>query len=121
MERNAYMAITKFLQTAKRFDIQPYKQPGDFNKLKKENVAFTGAVMKHPYDPEKIVVLTDPLSASPVYYEFLLKDVSHVQETASVVDENGEAVSMSRVWVRKRSVGVRAAPFLVQDIRDMED
>ena len=55
------------------------------------------------------------LFRSTVYFEFMIKDISYVQDLPSLVNLEGEAITMVRVWVKKMSVGTLCSPFVVAD------
>ena len=110
------MAMTKFLQEAKKFEIQTYKKPKDIKILKQDNVPFSGSPLKHPYDSSKVVLVADPYSNNTFYYEFKAGDITFVEELPNIVNADGETVNMARVWIKKKRVGVRCMPFVVEDI-----
>lgn len=109
------MAMSHFPKTAEKFEIQAYKRPKNFKDLMKTHVAFTGSPRKHPFDPKRVVLVTDPYSRNTYYYEFHTADISYVEELPNLVNVNGETVLMARVWVKKKSIGVRSTPFIVED------
>ncbi len=111
------MPITTLLQEAGKFEIEVYKKHKNLEALKKTHVPFSGAPLKHPDDPEKIILVADPYSTHTFYYEFIREDISCMEELPSIVNMDGESIPMARVWVKKRSVGIRCSPFLVEDIR----
>ena len=99
-----------------KFEIQAYRRkPKDLKLLKKTHVAFTGSPQKHPFDPQRVVLISDPYSTSTVYYEFMKNDISYVEELPSVANLEGETVMMVRVWVKKGSIAVRSSAFIVED------
>ena len=102
------------------FQIQAYHKPKDVRMLRLENVSFAGSPRKHPYDPEKIILVTDPYSANTFYYEFAKNDITFVEELPSVVDMDGTTLTMIRMWVRKGSIAVRSTPFIAGDTRTGE-
>ncbi|GBC62965.1 inorganic pyrophosphatase Ppa [Desulfonema ishimotonii] len=110
------MPMTKFLQEAKKFEIQAYNKKKDFKRLKDENVPFSGSPLKHPYDPNKVILVADPYSTNTYYYEFRTEDIAFVEELPSLVNIDGESVNMARVWIKKKRVGVRCTPFVVEAI-----
>lgn len=110
------MTITKFLQEAKKFEIQAYKRPRDFKSMKENCVSFMGAPLKHPYDKTKVIIVADPYSSNTFYFEFKTEDIAFVEELPNLVNTEGETITMARVWVKKRRIGVRCTPFLVEDI-----
>ncbi len=100
-----------------KFEIQAFrKKPGDMKELKKTHVPFTGSPRKHPYDRSRVIVVADPYSTNPIYYEFVKDDISFVEELPNIVDAEGEAILMTRVWVKKGSIAVSSSAFLVDDV-----
>ena len=110
------MPITEHLQETKKLEIQAYEKPKDIKALRHTHVPFSGNPRKHPYDPDRVILIVDPYSTNTFYYEFLADDISYVEELPNLVDENGKTITMVRLWVKKMSVGLRSAPFIVQDI-----
>ncbi len=108
------MTIKKFLETAKKFELEAYKKYPDliFNY-----VPFAGSPQKHPYDKDKIILVIDPFSTHTSYYEFNIADIEGVEELPRLVTIDGESVAMVRVWVRKGSIAVKSIPFVVEDTR----
>ena len=111
------MLIRSSLQKAEKFEIQAYKRPKDLKILKNTHVAFSGSPQKHPYDSEKIILVSDPFSANTFYFEFNKDDISYVEELPNLVNIDNEVMTLARIWVKKMSVGVRCTPFLVEDTR----
>jgi inorganic pyrophosphatase len=109
------MAMSHFPKTAEKFEIQAYKRPKSFKDLMKTHVAFTGSPRKHPFDPKRVVLVSDPYSRNAYYYEFHTADISYVEELPNLVNVDGETVLMVRVWIKKKSIGVRSTPFIVGD------
>lgn len=110
------MSAPDIPQETRKFEIQAYKKPADIKSLREEHVAFTGSPQKHPYDSEKIVLITDPYSGVNTYYEFSTEDISCVEELPNIVNMNEETITMVRVWIKKRSIGIRCTPFLVEEL-----
>ena len=108
------MGIQKFLQKAKKFEVDAYKTS---QALRCHNVAFSGTVQKHPYDEDRIILVADPLSTQLFYYEFKTADVEGIEELPRIVTPEGESITMVRVWVKKGRIGVRCTPFVVEDTR----
>jgi len=111
------MAIKNILQQTKKFEIEAYKRPTDLKELKKTHVPFSGSPHRHLYDPKKVILVPDPYSSTPIYYEFRSNDISFLEELPSIADLEGETVRMVRVWVKKMSVGMLCSPFIVDEIR----
>ena len=106
------MTIDTLLKKAEKFEIDTYKRPPDFID---RHISFTGMPEKHPYDPEKIILISDPLSANISYYEFGITDIEGAEELTSLVTLDGESIRIIRIWVRKGSIGIRSTPFVVED------
>jgi hypothetical protein len=109
------MATRNCPEPLKRFEIEAYEKPEDMKALRRSHIPFSGAPHKHPYDPKKIILVPDPYSSIPFYYEFRRKDVSFAEEMPSIVNLEGETVKMARVWIKKGSVGLLCSPFLVEE------
>jgi len=110
------MAESHIPKAFEKFEIQAYhRKPKDIKLLKRTHVAFTGSPQKHPHDPQRVVLISDPYSTSTLYYEFMKNDISYVEELPSVVNVDGETIMMVRVWVKKQSIAVRSSAFVVED------
>lgn len=109
------MPLRNFPQAVKKFAIQVYQKPADDQALGKTHIAFTGTPQKHHYDPDKVILVTDPYSSNISYYEFCTQDISFVEELVNSVDMNGQTVPIMRLWVKKESIGIRSTPFVVAD------
>jgi hypothetical protein len=83
--------------------------------LKKTHVSFTGSLLKHPHDPQKVILVADPYSSSNFYYEFRTADISYAEKLPSIVNVEGKTMIRVRIWVKKTSVGILCKPFLVED------
>lgn len=110
------MADTKHPQEAIKFEIQTYRRPKDRKALRRTHVAFSGSPQRHPYDKGKIILISDPYSSHNVFYEFYKDDIAYVEELANIVNIEGEALTMVRIWIKKMSIGMRCSPFVVEDI-----
>jgi inorganic pyrophosphatase len=102
------------LDTIEKFEIQTYRKAGGMDK--KNHVPFSGSPRKHPWDPEKIILIVDPFTANTFYYEFKIKDIGFAEELASMTNIDGDSVSMARIWVKKQSVAIQCSPFRVDAI-----
>lgn len=111
------MSSTDSTQKAEKFEMEAYKRPKSLKELKKTHVPFTGAPLKHAYDPEKIILVVDPFSTNDFYYEFRNSDISYAEKLPSIVTIKGETLTMARIWVKKMSLGIFCKPFLVEDIK----
>ena len=108
-----------FPSKIERFEIQAYQKPEDFKSIKKTHVPFTGSPQRHPYDSEKIILITDPFSSNTIYYEFKTEDITYMEELPNIVGIKGKAIIMVRIWLKKLSLGIRCAPFIVEDIQGL--
>ena len=109
------MTFESYPQESAKFQIQAYKKPKDIRGLRQSHVSFSGSPQKHPYDSEKVIMIADPFSTNTLYYEFNKDDISYVEELPNIVNLDGDTMTMVRVWVKKMSVGIRCAPFIVED------
>ena len=109
------MQFAGFLAESEKFEIQAYKKPKDLKSLRKTHVSYMGSPQKHPYDEEKIILVSDPFSTNTFYYEFRSDDVSFMEKLPNLVDLDGQTVLMARIWVKKMSIGIRSVPFIVED------
>ncbi len=109
------MKVPVYLQETQKFEIQAYEKPKDVRRLKDSHVSFSGTPRKHPYDPDKVVLIVDPYSANTFYYEFRTEDIAYVEELPSIVNLEGTTITMVRLWIKKRSIAVRCTPFVVQE------
>ena len=109
------MAVDSYPQESIKFQIQAYKKPKDLHVLRKTHVSFSGSPQKHPYDTNKVIIIADPFSTNNLYFEFNKDDVSYVEELPNLVDLDGNAIAVVRIWVKKLSVAIRCTPFIVED------
>lgn len=109
------MPVKNVLSSQKKADLQPYDRIKDYGELKRTHVPFTGSPQQHPYDPEKLLLVIDPLSGNFSYYEFKLNDISYVEELPKLVNLEGDAVTIVRLWLKKKTVALHCTPFLVTD------
>ena len=109
------MTDATFLQKAKKFELQSYERPRNAKELLKIHVPFTGSPRRHPYDDHKVVLIPDPYSTRTYYYEFNAPDITHAEELPSLVDMNGDAVPMVRLWVKKKSIALQCTLFVVNE------
>ena len=114
------MSITQFLQASKKFEIQLYKSPKNRDRLWKTHVPFSGSPQKHPYDADKVIVIIDPYSTNPFYYEFSTQSIAFVEELSNLVSREGKTVPMARIWVKKGTVALRCTPFVVADLTEYD-
>lgn len=110
------MSISEYLDSSPFHDIVRYSEHNALNA-----VAFVGTLRKHPYDPEKCLLLTAEQEALKwleefTIIEFRIGDILGADEMASPVDEHGTARSLVRLWVQKGAIAMRYEPFEVADM-----
>lgn len=113
------MVWANFPLEVKKFEIQSYKKPSNIKKLRETHVPFSGSPQKHPYEKEKVVLIADPISSNTFYYEFMADDISYVEELPNIGTSADEIITMVRIWVRKKSIGIRSVPFIVEDVMSL--
>ncbi len=109
-------SIPGHIQKSQKFHIEAYRKPKDWKRLSKTHVPYSGSLQKHPYDKQRIILIADPFSTGTFYYEFRTKDIEYIEELPSMVNIDGETTSMVRVWIKKKAVGIRCTPFIVEDL-----
>lgn len=115
MTNSKHMPITKFLQEAKKFEILTISRSPRFSDLRDTHVPFSGSPHHHPYVGHKFILMVDPYCSS-VFYEFDRDDVDFVEELPSIVNLDGETITMVLVWVKKQSLALRCSPFVVESL-----
>jgi inorganic pyrophosphatase len=87
----------------------------------KDAIPFIGYPKQHPTDKTKIILIHDPMGASPAVLEFKLDDVLYIEEVSQAVTEQGEGIPMIKLWVRRGAHGMFLEPFEVgENIRFKE-
>ncbi len=104
------MVIENLLERTEVFEIETFRRtPVSARNFRQ----FRGFPRKHPYDPEKIILIANPYSPVVSCFEFYLKDIEAAEDLPNLVSESGESVPMVKIWVRKGSLGVKSSPFIV--------
>ena len=111
------MPINTLLKKTEKFEIEKYKKPKDRKTLIETHIPYSGSPLKHPYDTEKMILVTDPYYTSTFYYEFNKSDIAFIEELPNLVNLEGEVFTMVRIWITKMSIAVRCTPFIVGDIQ----
>ncbi|MCF6334728.1 MAG: hypothetical protein L3J12_03190 [Spirochaetales bacterium] len=113
------MSALKYLDTLPLFEIIKYRSKADYTK---DAISFTGSPRKHPYDQEKLLLVSDPFTSHTVFFEFRIEDIVHYDDLPGIATDNGENLLMVRLWINKGSLGVKYEPFEVDNpIRYMND
>lgn len=111
------MTINNFPKKVRKFEIEAYEKPKNLKELRRTHVPFTGSPFKDPHDPKKVILIPDPYSSSPSYYQFKNNDITFIEELPSIVNMEGETITMVRFWVKKMSQGMVCTPFLVEETK----
>lgn len=109
------MPITKFLQEARQFEILTLRPSHRHADLRATHVPFSGSPHRHPHDPHKFILMADPYCSS-LYYEFNTDDIDFVEELPSIVNLEGQTMTMVLIWVKKNSLALRCSPFVVDSL-----
>jgi inorganic pyrophosphatase len=110
------MQTKNFPQEVKKFEIEAYERPKNLKGLGRTHVPFSGSPLKHPYHPNKVILVPDPYGSNPLYYEFNGSDITFAEELPSIVNLEGKTIPMVRFWVKKMSKGMVCTPFLVEEM-----
>ncbi|MBI9085139.1 MAG: inorganic pyrophosphatase Ppa [Desulfobacterales bacterium] len=103
------------LQSWRKFEIQAYRPPRDRQALRKTHIPFGGSAFKQSQDSKKVILIPDPYSSHTFYYEFRVEDIAFAEELPSIVNSDEDIISMTRIWVKKGSMGLRCTPFRVEE------
>jgi len=104
------MSIAVYLESEELRDIVRYHSEPPQNA-----VSFIGTLRKHPYDPEKCLLIGDSIDREPAIFEFRTADVLGAEELPSPVDGAGQSRPLVKLWVKRGSFGIRYEPFEVDD------
>ena len=97
----------------KVYEIRTYKRSNGADELHKTHVSFCGILYKKPADPKKVILIVNPSSTNAFYYEFKFEDITYAEKLTNLVNLEGEAIIMTRIWVKQGSIGVHSTHFLV--------
>ena len=111
------MTIDKFIELKDNLELQKYVRSLEFDK--KNCCSSYGSPKKHPHEKNRVILVTDPFSEHTFYYEFNMEDILSLEEQPSITNLEGESVSMVRLWVKKKSIGLQCTPFVVGNVAKM--
>jgi len=106
--------MSYFVIEPQRTELVKYHISFNINEFKSEHVAFSGALGKHPYDTNKIILISEPYANNTSYYEFNSADIGLVEKRPNIIDSNGEDVAMVQLWIKKGCFVIRSEVFLVE-------
>lgn len=110
--------MSYFFIESKSTNLIEYQLPFDIIKVKNEHVAFSGVLGKHPYDDNKIVLITDPYAINISYYEFNCDDIGLVEKLPNIINSAGEDVAMTLLWIKKGSIAISSSVFVVKPLEN---
>ncbi len=113
------MSVKKYLETQPLYEIVKYRKRPE---AMEDAVCFTGAVRKHPYDKEKLLLISEPFSSDTQFYEFLIPDIVYYEELPNITTDGGESLFMLKIWVKNGSFGMQYHPFeIANGLRFLKD
>ena len=90
-----------------------------FDKFSKDNAAlFIGSPIKHPYEDDKFILICEPLTDNTKFIEFQKKDLVCIEEVSAISSDEGENVTISKVWIKLGAHALRYEPFIVTKTKD---
>lgn len=116
MESQVSLDIIKVFASERQ--LSKYSDP---NRLNNEGIPFIGQPKKHPTDPGKIFIRTDPLAKQGHLLEFNTSDVIFAEEMNTITGSQGTAINIHKVWVRKGAIGIKLEAFSVMDFSNAYD
>jgi inorganic pyrophosphatase len=105
--------MSYFLIESQSTNLVKYHFTFDINEFKNEHVAFSGAVRKHPYDANKLMLISDPYANYTSYYEFDSANIGLVEKLPNIINSEGEDVVMALLWIKKGCIAIKSSVFLV--------
>jgi hypothetical protein len=106
------MNLVRYLESAPYFELTKYDSSRTY---KNDAVQFSGTPRKHPYDDEKIILISSPFSSDTVFFEFRITDILHIEEMPNLATDYGDNVVVKKLWIKKGSLGMRYQPFEVSE------
>ncbi|HPC38994.1 MAG TPA: hypothetical protein PLF21_06750 [Exilispira sp.] len=96
------------LKPAFSFDLQKYKTTNSIN----DSVVIVGTPFISPTKKDKIVISPTLFSDNKIFYEFDIKDVITWEELDKIVNSNGTAITLIKLYIKKGTVGLKYEPIL---------
>lgn len=105
--------MSYFFIESQTTNLVKYQIPFDINTCKSEHVAFSGALGKHPYDANKVVLISDPHNNNTRYYEFDRADIGLIEKQPNIISSDGEDFVMVLLWIKEASIATQSSVFIV--------
>ena len=106
------MTLLKLLEEGHFYEIQ--RSPGHRDDLEDQAVSYAGSLRPH-YNPNMVLLRTNPLDPGSEIYEFRLEDVLFAEELTSLSKPDGVTVEQTRIWIRRGSPAMCMKPMRVGD------
>lgn len=105
--------MSYFVIESQTTNLVKYHLPFDINELKNNHVLYSGVLGKHPYDSNKIVLISDPHNNDTRYYEFERMDIGLIEKQPNIINSDGEDFAMVFLWIQKGSISTKSSIFIV--------
>lgn len=104
------MSIKRYLEASEFLPLERYKQK---KTDLKDCIFFTGSPRMHPYDDKKIILIHHPFQSDTIFLEFMLDDISYIEELPNIGNDKGENITFTKIWIKKGCYGVKYEAFEV--------
>ncbi len=93
-------------------------QPIDVEKAKPtyntdEEAIYIGSTMRHPYEDDKFILLSNPMTDDATFIEFKKSDLLYAEESSSIITDKGESLKIVKIHMKVGGVGIRYEPFII--------
>ncbi|MBP7553147.1 MAG: inorganic pyrophosphatase Ppa [Spirochaetes bacterium] len=92
----------------------PFSSHNDDN-----SALFIGSPIKHPYEDDKFILICDPLTDHAMFIEFQKSDILFMEELSSLASDDGESVTIAKVFIKLGASAIRYEPFVVTKTKDI--
>ncbi len=104
------MPITHYISAA------PIEPPALSLKKGDKCQGFHGSVRIHPYDSRKIILVPYPYENTNGIYEFSRSDIVNSDESSELVNNDGETITVTTIYIRHGAKAVNLRPFTVHTV-----
>ncbi|MBA6327243.1 inorganic pyrophosphatase Ppa [Colwellia sp. MB02u-6] len=105
--------MSYFIIAAQGTELVKYHLAFNITAFKNEHVAFSGALGKHPYDTNKVVLIAEPYAKNTQYYEFNSADIGLIEKLPNLINSHGEDAVMVLLWIKKGCVAISSSVIFV--------